>query len=101
MRDRCSSADYTVEVSASFQRCAEKCWRKHPDLRERFVQVRAALARDPFLPTLGLHAMRFADGLYAVRLTYSYRLLVRIEGRVIVLVAIGSHEAVYRTREGR
>ena len=101
MRDCRSSADYTVDVSASFQRRAEKCWRKHPDLRKRFVQIRAALARDPFLPTLGLHAIRFADGLYAVRLTYSYRLLVHIEGRVVTLMAIGNHEAVYRTREGR
>jgi len=97
MCDRRSSAAYTVDASASFQRCANKCWRKHPDLRDRFVQVRAALARDPFLPTLDLHAMHFAAGLYAVSLTYSYRLLLRIEGRTVVLTAIGAHERVYRS----
>ena len=86
---------YTVIPCRRFQREAHKFLRKHPDLCDQLTQVRTLLVRDPFLPSLGLHAIRFASNLYAVRLTYSYRLLVRIEGRTIALVAIGSHEMVY------
>ncbi len=88
---------YTVILSPQFHRRAEKFLRHRHELRPRFTQVIAALTHDPFLPTLDLHAMHFAAGLYAVSLTYSYRLLLRIEGRTVVLTAIGAHERVYRS----
>ena len=53
---------------------------------------------DPFDPSLRLHALHGAlEGKQAVRLTYSYRIVLRVvvRDREIVLLDIGSHDDVY------
>lgn len=90
---------FTVATPEPFLRQARKFFKKHPDLRPRFVAVFEALKRDPFQPSLGLHPLTGKlAGCHAVRLTYSYRitLTVMVTEQEIILLDIGSHDEVYR-----
>ncbi len=90
---------YTVETTSEFDRRADKFFRKHPELRERFAGFILELRRDPFQPQFRLHRLSGKlDGLYAISLTYSTRLLLTIlvTERTITLLDIGTHDEVYR-----
>ncbi|MDD2897815.1 MAG: type II toxin-antitoxin system mRNA interferase toxin, RelE/StbE family [Desulfuromonadaceae bacterium] len=90
---------FIVTTSEQFLRQARKFFKKHPDLKPRFVAVFEALQKDPFQPALGLHQLTGKlSGCHAVRLTYSYRitLTVIITEEEITLLDIGSHDEVYR-----
>jgi mRNA-degrading endonuclease YafQ of YafQ-DinJ toxin-antitoxin module len=90
---------YTIEASNYFLRRAKRFFRKHPDLREPFAKIVDDLRADPFQPHLALHSLggKLKD-CYAVSLTYSYRvtLTLVITKKEIILLDIGSHDAVYR-----
>ena len=54
---------------------------------------------DPFQPRLRLHPLQGPlQGIYAVRLTYKYRIVLTFKPaeREIVLLDVGSHDEVYR-----
>ena len=90
---------YTVVTPDQFLRQARKFFRKHPDLKERFAKIVHDLQVDPLQPHLALHPLSGKlAGLYAVSLTYSYRITVTltITEKEIVLLDIGSHDEVYR-----
>ncbi len=90
---------YAVDSTASFLRRARRLFRRHPDLRDRFERLVERLRNNPFEPALRLHRLGGElSGIYAVSLTYSYRvtLLLLLEESRIVLLDIGSHEEVYR-----
>ncbi len=90
---------FSVTTSEQFLRQARKFFKKHPDLKPRFVSVFEALKQDPFQPSLGLHPLTGKlAGCHAVRLTYSYRitLTLLITEQEIILLDIGSHDEVYR-----
>lgn len=90
---------YAIVTPDQFLRQARKFFRKHPDLKARFAKVVQDLQNDPFNPQLELHPLsgRLA-GLYAIRLTYSYRitLTLMVSEKEIILLDIGSHDEVYR-----
>ncbi len=90
--------DFTLVTPQQFLRQARKFFKKHPDLKPRFAKVLADLKIDPFQRHLGLHPLsgRLVD-CYAVRLTYSYRIILTlyITEREIVLLDIGSHDEGY------
>lgn len=90
------STSYVLSTNVSFCRRRDKFLGKHPELRPRFARILTLLARNPFTPTLELHRLQYTSGLYAASLTYSYRVLVRLEGRTSIFVSIGTHEALYR-----
>ena len=82
-----------------FERRLQRFVRLHPTLRQRLGDALRALAEDPFQPRLGLHALSGElEGLYAVRVTFSYRLIILLDaGRSeITLINIGSHDELYR-----
>ena len=71
----------------------------HPELRRKTAQVLRDLETDPFQPHLRLHALKGElEGLQAVRITYSYRMviIVRVRDGEIDLLGIGSHDEMYR-----
>ena len=83
----------------SFARTARKFLRRHPDIEGMFEDVLRQLEIDPRAPRLRLHPLQGAHrGKHAVRLTYDYRivLILRITEKEVVLLDIGSHDAVYR-----
>ena len=88
---------WALQTTASFDRQARKFLKQHPDLRARIREVFAQLQDDPFHPQLKLHALTGRlDGLQAVRINFSYRvvLAVQVQTQSIVLLDIGSHDAV-------
>jgi addiction module RelE/StbE family toxin len=90
---------YTIEASNYFLRRAKKFFKKHPDLKNPFVEVVDELRKDPFQPHLELHSLggKLKD-CYAVRLTYSYRitLTLMVTEKEIILLDVGSHDEVYK-----
>lgn len=90
---------YTLVWTETFVRTARKFLRTRPALRETLSDVLRKLEADPADPSLKLHALHGPlEGKQAVRLTYSYRIVLRVEirDREIVLLDIGSHDDVCR-----
>lgn len=90
---------FTITTPQQFLRQARKFFKKHPDLKPRFAKALVDLQRDPFVPHLELYPLTGKlSGCHAVSLTYSYRITMTllITEREIVLLDIGSHDAVYR-----
>ena len=90
---------FTITTPEQFLRQARKFFKKHPELKPRFVTVVTDLQHDPFKPALALQPLTGKlSGCHAVRISYSYRitLTVLISDNEIVLLDIGSHDEVYR-----
>ena len=90
---------YSIVAPVQFLRQARKFFKRHPDLKPRFSMVISDLQQDPFAPHLELHPLRGRlEGCYAINLTYSTRitLTLAIPEEEIILLAIGSHDEVYR-----
>lgn len=90
---------YRLASPPGFERRLRRFLRSHPELKSRLANVLRDLATDPAQPHLGLHGLRGElEGLQAVRLTYSYRLVIHVDGAesVITLLDVGSHDDVYR-----
>lgn len=90
---------YELVTTSQFDRRLRKFVRSHSDLRQRLAQVFRDLERDPFQPYLRLHPLRGPlEGLHAVRVTHSYRLIILLEPaeRRITLLDIDGHDEVYR-----
>jgi len=90
---------YTIVTTDQFLRQARKFFRKHPELKARFVKIVQELQADPFKPGLALHPLSGKlAGLHAVSLTYRYRvtLTLLVTEKEMTLLDIGSHEEVYR-----
>ncbi len=89
---------YTILTTTSFLRTAQKFFKRHPELKTRFESIIKILQKDPANPSLKLHALKGElKGLFAVRLTYKYRItiIIRLKQKEIILIDIGSHDEVY------
>ena len=89
---------YVIQATDQFLRQARKFFKKHPDLKERFVKLVTDLSRDPFQPVLQLHPLTGKlEGLWAISLTYKYRitLTLMITEKKIMLLDVGSHDELY------
>lgn len=92
---------YNLITTRHFMRSAKKFIRKHPDLRDRLVNVIDDLKDDPFQPHLELHALGGKlEGVFTASISYSYRLTLslKITKKEIIFLDIGSHDEVYRKR---
>jgi mRNA-degrading endonuclease YafQ of YafQ-DinJ toxin-antitoxin module len=90
---------YSIVTSRSLLRRLGRFFRKHPELLDRFARMVEQLRDDPYRPHLRLHALSGElEGLHAVSLTHAYRvvLVLNVAENAIVLIDIGSHDAVYR-----
>jgi addiction module RelE/StbE family toxin len=89
---------YKVTTTSHFDRQFRRFQRAQPHLKQRIAEVLLDLREDPNKPRLRLHALHGEfEGLSAVRVTYSFRILLTIDPatREIRLVDIGSHDEVY------
>ena len=90
---------FTLVWTASFTRTARKFLARRRDLVGVFSLVLHKLERNPYDPELRLHPLsgRLA-GKHAVSLTYSYRIVLRLEiaESETILHDVGSHDEVYR-----
>jgi mRNA-degrading endonuclease YafQ of YafQ-DinJ toxin-antitoxin module len=83
----------------TFLRTARRFLQRRPQLRTPVSQVLAQIEKDPFASRLRTHALSGRlEGLHAVRVTHSVRLVVRIDvsAHEVVLLDLGSHDDVYR-----
>ena len=90
---------YQLIQTDSFKKRFRRFIRQHPELLPRYRKTILILSKDPFHPSLRLHALQGRlKGLYSVSLNMNYRITLEleIEGRLIKLINIGSHEEVYR-----
>ena len=90
---------YTLVFTESYNRQAKKWLKKHPDLQGQYLKVLQLLELNPFHPSLRLHALQGRlQGLHSVSINLSYRITLEmlISEAEIVLLNIGSHDAVYR-----
>ena len=90
---------YTLIWTAGFTRAAKKFADQHRELRSKFAAALLDLEIDPFQPHLKYHHLTGKlKRVQAVSITHSYRitLTVMITDKEIILLDIGSHDAVYR-----
>ena len=90
---------YTLVFTESYNRRAKKWLRKHPELQGQYLKALQLLGLNPFHPSLRLHALQGRlQGLHSVSINLSYRITLEllVSDLEIVLVNVGSHDAVYR-----
>ncbi len=90
---------FTLVWTASFKRTAKKFLARHRDLADTFSLVLHKLESNPYDSELRLHPLSGRlTGKHAVSLTYSYRIVLRLEitENEIILHDVGSHDEVYR-----
>ncbi len=87
---------------ASFRRAFKQKTRRQPSLQKQIFDALAALAENPFEPSLKTHKLRGElEGLWACWVEYDCRIVFAFEPDpaggedFIVLVDIGSHDQVY------
>ncbi len=64
------------------------------DIQQRVDEKLRFLLRDPRHPSLRVHKIRGAKGLWEFSVTTKYRVLFEIEGEFFVLLAAGPHKIV-------
>ena len=92
-------ATWKLVITDAYAERAERFFRQHADLATRYFKTIQLLEANPLHPSLRLHALSGRlNGLYSVSINLSYRITLEMEvrEREIVLVNVGTHEAVYR-----
>lgn len=85
----------------SYEKRARKFIKKHPELRNQYKKTLQLLEINPNHPSLRLHKLegKLSD-LHSVSINISYRITLEFEmiEDKIILVNVGTHNEVYRTR---
>lgn len=90
--------NYNLVFTHSYTRRAAKFIRKHPALLKQYEKTLELMEFDPFHPSLRLHKLKGSlEELHSVSINISYRITIEflIEGKTIIPVNIGTHDAVY------
>ena len=87
---------YQLVPTTQFKRRLKVFIRKHPELTSVMEQRLEALRRNPTNPKLVTHKLTGKlKGKLALSITYHYRLAFQIDGRLVYLLSIGTHDEVY------
>ncbi len=84
---------YAVSQTETFERTAEKFFKKHKDLLPKFAELTEKLSENPFEKSLKTHKLKGElSSYYACSLAYDYRVIVTIviKDKVITLMDIGA-----------
>lgn len=86
---------YALEQSKAYKAKVVRFLKKRPNMKVRYERTLYLLSKDPLYPSLRLH--KFAAGKYSVSINMSYRisLNLKIEGKRIILLDIGTHREIY------
>ncbi len=89
---------FSLVYTEAYNRRAARWLKKHPNLRQQYLKTLQLLELNPFHPSLRLHALggRLA-GVHSVSINLSSRITLDllIEGKELVLLNLGDHDAVY------
>jgi toxin HigB-1 len=90
--------NYEILISDEYKKRLIKFLKKHPELKTPYFKTYRLLEANPFHPSLRLHALQGKlAGLHSVSINLSYRITIEflIQGRQIIPIHIGDHDAVY------
>lgn len=91
---------WTLLFTERYNRRAARFLRRHPELRDTYRKTLLLLEANPHHPSLRLHALKGRlRGLHSVSINISYRITLEllIDGRRLIPIDIGSHDAVDRS----
>jgi len=87
---------FSIVTSNYFLRRANKSFKQHPGVKERFTEVVDDLKKDPLQPHLALYNLGAkTKGCQAVSLIHGYRITLTLTEKEVILLDIGSHDEVY------
>ncbi len=89
---------FSLIYTEAYNRRAARWLRRHPDLRQQYLKTLQLLELNPSHPSLRLHALKGRlAGTHSVSINLSHRITLEmlIEGQEIVLLDVGTHDAVY------
>lgn len=89
---------FTLVFTDAYNRRALRWLKKHPDLRQIYLETLLLLEANPYHPSLRLHALGGKhQGVHSVSITLSYRITLElmIRDEQIILVNIGDHDTAY------
>lgn len=89
---------YTLIFSSSYEKRAQKFFKKHPELIPIYNKVLILLANNPYHPSLRLHKLKGnLRDIHSVSINLQYRILLEflIKDGEIIFLDIGTHDQVY------
>jgi toxin HigB-1 len=89
---------FCLVFTDAYNRRAARWLKRHPDLRQPYLKTLQILEANPRHPSLRLHALEGKlAGLHSVSINLSYRITLEflMDGKNLVLVNVGDHDAVY------
>ncbi len=90
---------FKLIYTESYVKRAKRFAKQHPELKMQYQKALMLLEKDPFHPSLRLHALQGKlSELHSVSINISYRITLEmiIKENEVVLVNVGSHHDVYR-----
>ena len=90
---------YTLVYTDSYKKRAKRFAHQHPELKEQYRKTLMLLAQNPRHPSLRLHQLKGKlAALHSVSIYLSYRITLEmiITDNKIILVNVGSHDALYK-----
>ena len=89
---------YQLRFTQSYEQCARKFLKRHPELERQYQNTLELLESNPFHPSLRLHALQGRlTGLHSVSINISYRITLEliITDKAIVPIDVGNHDQLY------
>ena len=89
---------YEIIFTNQYEKRALKFFKKHPELKNRYIKILKVLQVQPFHPSLRLHKLQGKKKqFYSISISMSYRILLDfiIEDKRIILIDIDTHSSVY------
>ena len=90
---------YRIIYTPSYNKCAARFLKKHPDLYSQYEKTLKLLEMQPHHPSLRMHKLKGSlSDLHSVSINLSYRITLEviIHDEQLILVDVGSHDEVYR-----
>ncbi|MGE5340385.1 MAG: type II toxin-antitoxin system YafQ family toxin [Candidatus Omnitrophota bacterium] len=88
--------NYIIKRTDTFVKTAQKFFKRHPELIDKFKDIITKMEENPF--EVGLKTHKLKGNLkykYGVSLNYTYRITIAIQEKEVILLDIGPHDAVY------
>lgn len=93
-----AQAPYTLVITPQYMKRLVRFLKSHPELVKPYAKAILLLEANPFHPSLRLHALGGKlTGLHSMSINLSYRITMEllIQGRQIIPINVGDHDAVY------
>ena len=89
---------YKIDFSKKYEKRAKKFFKKHRNLKEKYIKTIHILESNPYHPSLRLHKLQGKlKEFYLVSIDMEYRIILDfiIIDKEIILIDIGTHDEIY------